>query len=57
LDIPRGIRSFFCDSKGRKGNKQIKMNGREKQAEAVVGWQAWRKPDPYQLILWKWIDQ
>lgn len=35
---------------------QIKLNGREKQAEVVVWWQAWRKPDPYQLTSWKWID-
>ena len=36
---------------------KIKVNGVEKQAEAVVWWQAWRKPDPYQLTSWKWSDQ
>jgi hypothetical protein len=35
----------------------VKVNGREQQAEAVVWWQAWRKPDPYQLTSWKWIDR
>jgi hypothetical protein len=34
----------------------VKMNGKEKHAEAVVWWQAWRKPDPYQLTLWKWSE-
>jgi hypothetical protein len=32
------------------------LDGREKQAEAIVWWQAWRNPDPYQLTSWKWID-
>jgi hypothetical protein len=36
---------------------KVKVNGKEKQAEAVVWWQAWRKPDPYQLTSWKWSDQ
>ena len=35
---------------------KVKVDGKEKQAEAVVWWQAWRKPDPYQLTSWKWID-
>ena len=35
---------------------KVKMNGKEKQAEAVVWWQAWRKPDPYQLTSWQWSD-
>jgi len=25
---------------------KVKVNGTEKEAEAVVWWQAWRKPDP-----------
>ncbi len=28
---------------------KVKLNGREKTAEAIVWWQARRKPDPYQL--------
>lgn len=36
---------------------QVKVNGKEKQADAVVWWQPWRKPDPYQLTSWKWNDQ
>ncbi len=38
-------------------NLKVKVNGKEKQAEAVVWWQAWRKPDPYQLTSWIWSDQ
>jgi hypothetical protein len=33
---------------------KVKVNGAEKIAEAVVWWQAWRKPDPYQLTSWEW---
>jgi hypothetical protein len=36
---------------------QVKTDGVEKQAEAVVWWQSWRKPDPYQLTSWKWSDR
>ncbi len=36
---------------------KVKVNGKEKRAEAVVWWQAWREPDPYQLTSWKWSDQ
>lgn len=32
----------------------VKLNGKEKTAEAIVWWQAWRKPDPYQLSSWTW---
>jgi len=32
----------------------VKLNGQEKTAEAVVWWQEWRKPDPYQLTSWDW---
>jgi hypothetical protein len=35
----------------------VKADGAEKQAEAVVWWQAWRNPDPYQLTSWKWSDR
>ncbi len=30
--------------------------GVEKQADAVVWWQAWRKQDPYKLTRWIWDD-
>ena len=33
---------------------KVRLNGEEKNAEAVVWWQAWRKPDPYQLTSWEW---
>lgn len=34
---------------------QLKVaDGKEKTAEAVVWWQAWRTPDPYQLSSWQW---
>ena len=33
---------------------KVKQNGRDREAEAVVWWQAWRSPDPYQLTSWKW---
>ncbi|MFH2012648.1 MAG: cystatin domain-containing protein [Pseudomonadota bacterium] len=33
---------------------KVKLNGEEKKAEAVVWWQAWRAPDPYQLTSWNW---
>lgn len=33
---------------------QVRLNGSEKTAEAIVWWQAWRKPDPYQLRSWNW---
>ena len=32
----------------------VKLNGKEKMVEAIVWWQAWRKPDPYQLTSWTW---
>jgi len=32
----------------------VKRNGKKKTAEAVVWWQGWRKPDPYQLTSWDW---
>lgn len=33
---------------------KVSVNGENKEAEAVVWWQAWRKPDPYRLTSWKW---
>jgi hypothetical protein len=33
---------------------RMKHNGAEKTAAAVAWWQAWRKPDPYQLTSWDW---
>jgi len=33
---------------------KVKLDGKEKEAEAVVWWQAWRTPDPYQLTSWDW---
>ena len=33
---------------------KVKLNGKEKTAEAIVWWQAWRKPNPYQLTAWTW---
>ena len=33
---------------------KVKVGGVEKQAEAVVWWQAWRKQDPYRLTRWTW---
>ncbi len=33
---------------------KVKVNGKEQTAEAIVWWQAWRKPDPYQLTSWTW---
>lgn len=33
---------------------RVKHNGQEKTADAVVWWQSWREPDPYQLTSWTW---
>ena len=33
---------------------KVKVDGKEKQAQAVVWWQAWRKPEPYKLTSWEW---
>jgi hypothetical protein len=35
-------------------NLSVKLNGKEKNAETTVWWQAWRRPDPYQLTSWDW---
>ncbi len=34
---------------------KVKLNGKEKTAKAIVWWQAWRNPDPYQLTSWEWV--
>jgi hypothetical protein len=34
---------------------KVKLDGVEKTAEAVVWWQAWRKPDPHELTSWRWL--
>lgn len=36
---------------------KVKLNGKEKTAKAIVWWQAWRKPDPYQLTSWEWVKE
>jgi hypothetical protein len=36
---------------------KVKVDGTDKDAEAVVWWQAWRKPEPYQLTSWNWNSQ
>lgn len=33
---------------------KVKVDGIEKEAEAVVWLQTWRKPEPYQLASWNW---
>lgn len=33
---------------------KVKVDGVVKDAEAVVWWQPWRKPEPYQLTSWNW---
>jgi len=35
-------------------NVQVNVNGAKKEAEVIVWWQAWRKPDPYRLTSWNW---
>lgn len=32
---------------------KVRINGTEKTADAVVWWQPWRKPNPYQLTSWQ----
>lgn len=36
---------------------KVKLNDKEKTAKAIVWWQAWRKPDPYQLTSWEWAKE
>ncbi len=33
---------------------KVRVGGDERTAEAVVWWQVWRKPEPYQLTSWSW---
>lgn len=33
---------------------EVDLNGGNYEADVVVWWQAWRKPDPYRLTSWKW---
>ena len=33
---------------------KVKLDGKERSAEAIVWWQAWRKPEPYTLTGWTW---
>jgi hypothetical protein len=35
---------------------KVKLNDNEKIAKAIVWWQAWRNPDPYQLTSWEWVQ-
>ncbi len=33
---------------------KVKVDGSEREAEAVVWWQAWRTEAPYELTSWRW---
>lgn len=33
---------------------KVKVDDTVKQAEAIVWYQAWRTPEPYQLMSWTW---
>jgi hypothetical protein len=33
---------------------EVKSHGKNRRAEVIVWWQAWRKPEPYQLTSWNW---
>lgn len=35
---------------------RVFSNGTEREADATVWWQPWRRPDPFQLTAWKWRD-
>jgi hypothetical protein len=35
---------------------RVRSNGTDREADATVWWQPWRRPDPYQLTTWKWRD-
>lgn len=35
-------------------NMKVNLDGKERDAEAVVWHQAWRKPNPYELTHWVW---
>lgn len=34
---------------------RVRLNGVERSLAAVVWWQAWRSPAPYQLTSWRWM--
>lgn len=34
---------------------KVKLDGKEKDADVTVWWQAWRKPEPYELTSWTWL--
>ncbi len=34
---------------------RVRLNGVERSLSAVVWWQAWRSPSPYQLTSWRWM--
>ena len=34
----------------------VKVDGKENKAEVIVWWQSWRKPDPYRLTSWSWVE-
>ncbi|MEI6971248.1 MAG: hypothetical protein WCL44_06985 [bacterium] len=36
---------------------KVELDGVEKDAKAIVWWQAWRKPDPHRLTSWKWMSR
>jgi hypothetical protein len=33
---------------------KVRLNGVEKEADAIIWWQAWRTPNPYELTSWTW---
>jgi hypothetical protein len=33
---------------------KVKLDGKVREAEAVVWWQSWRKPEAYRLTAWSW---
>jgi hypothetical protein len=35
---------------------RVRSNGTEREADATVWWQPWRRPDPFQLTAWKWRE-
>lgn len=32
----------------------VEHNDKDRTAEAIVWWQAWRRPDPHRLTSWRW---
>ncbi|NLX27189.1 MAG: hypothetical protein GXY61_14725 [Lentisphaerae bacterium] len=32
----------------------VRVDGKAREAEAIVWWQAWRNPNPYILTAWEW---